>query len=153
MVVYNKQGSPDKFQSIIQAIILLILTLVFIKSSPWVNYSIKAVKNQCGALYIINSARNCISSTRSVVYHQAAERYTLARDEIQGRIAPLMIYTLLRAVMIYQAYGNPQSSSSSLRGTPTAAWITKKDTEKLDSHSVEWGILARHTLASRLRLS
>ena len=27
--------------------------------------------------------RNCISSTRSVVYHQAAGKYTLARDEIQ----------------------------------------------------------------------
>ena len=34
-------------------------------------YSIKAVINQCGALYIINSARNCISSKRSFVYHQA----------------------------------------------------------------------------------
>ena len=33
--------------------------------------------------------------------------------------------------MIYQAYGNPQSSSSSLRGTPTAAWIKKFDKSKL----------------------
>ena len=42
----------------------------------------------------ISSATCCgISSTRSVVYHQAAGRYTLARDEIQGRNAPLMIYT------------------------------------------------------------
>ena len=30
-------------------------------------------------------------------------------------------------VMICQAYGNPQSSASSLRGTPTAAWIKKFD--------------------------
>ena len=36
-----------------------------------------------------------------------------------------MICTTLRAVMICQAYGNPQSSASSLRGTPTAAWIKK----------------------------
>jgi|GEM_PF-1148610 len=28
-------------------------------------------------------------------------------------------------VMICQACGNPQSSASSLRGTPTAAWIKK----------------------------
>ena len=56
-------------------------------------------------LYIINSARNCISSTRSVVYHQfrrncisstrsvvyhqAAGEYTPARDEMQGRLAAL----------------------------------------------------------------
>ena len=33
--------------------------------------------------------RNCISSTRSVVYHQAAGKYTLSRDEIQGRLAAL----------------------------------------------------------------
>ncbi len=31
-------------------------------------------------------------------------------------------------VMIYQAYGNPQSSASLLRGTPTAAWIKKEVT-------------------------
>ena len=41
------------------------------------------ILNRGEAVYIINSARNCISSTRSVVYHQAAGRYTLARDEIQ----------------------------------------------------------------------
>ena len=29
--------------------------------------------------------RNCISSMRSIVYHQAAGRCTLARDDIQGR--------------------------------------------------------------------
>jgi len=46
MVVYNKQGNPDKFQSIIQAIILRTRTLLFIKSSPWVYYSIKAVEGQ-----------------------------------------------------------------------------------------------------------
>ena len=28
-------------------------------------------------------------------------------------------------------YGNPQSSASSLRGTPTAAWIKKFDNSKL----------------------
>ena len=33
--------------------------------------------------------RNCISSMRSIVYHQAAGKYTLARDEIQGRQAAL----------------------------------------------------------------
>ena len=52
----------------------------------------------------------------------------LTRDEIQGPNAPLMIYAALRASMIYQAYGNPQSSSSSLRETPTSAWINKKGT-------------------------
>ena len=39
-----------------------------------------------------------------------------------------MICTALRAAMIYQAYGNPQSSASLLRGTPTAAWIKKEVT-------------------------
>ena len=47
--------------------------------------------------------RNCISSTRSVVYHQAAGRCTLARDEIQPK--GLMICTALRAAMSYQACG------------------------------------------------
>ena len=80
----------------------------------------------------ISSRRKpCISSTRSVEYHQAADRCTLKRDEIQGRIAPLMIYAALRAPMICQACGNPQSSASSLRGTPTAAWIKKFDKSKL----------------------
>ena len=41
--------------------------------------------NHAEGVYIINSARNCISSTRSVVYHQAAGEYTLKRDEIQPR--------------------------------------------------------------------
>ena len=54
---------------------------------------------------ISSTACRCISSMRSVVYHQAAGKYTLARDEIQGRNAPLMICTALRAVMIYQACG------------------------------------------------
>ena len=54
--------------------------------------------------------------------------YTQKRDEIQWRNAPLMICTALCAVMIYQAYANPQSSTSSLRGTPTAAWIKKEAT-------------------------
>ena len=50
--------------------------------------------NHASGVYIINFARNCISSTQSVVYHQAAGRYTLTRDEIQGRSSPLMIYRL-----------------------------------------------------------
>ena len=54
----------------------------------------------------ISSATCCgISSMRGIVYHQAAGKYTLARDEIQGRIAPLMIYAALRASMICQACG------------------------------------------------
>ncbi len=35
-------------------------------------------------VYIIN-AKHCISSRRSRGYHQAAGRYTLARDDIQPR--------------------------------------------------------------------
>jgi len=57
-------------------------------------------------------------------------KYTLARDEIQGRLAALDdIHGF--AVMICQACGNPQSSASSFRGTPTAAWIKKFDKSKL----------------------
>ena len=44
--------------------------------------------NHAKGVYIIN-AKHCISPTRSVVYHQAAGRYTLKRDEIQGRCAAL----------------------------------------------------------------
>ena len=40
------------------------------------------------ALYIIKM-KFCISSTRSVIYHQAAGRYTLTRDEIQWRLAAI----------------------------------------------------------------
>ena len=41
--------------------------------------------NHAEGVYIIN-AKHCISSTRSVVYHQATGKYTLARDEIQQRL-------------------------------------------------------------------
>ena len=61
-------------------------------------YSIKAIRNQCEALYIpswndglrpycINSAKNCISSKRSFVYHQADRNTHLRCDEIQRRLA------------------------------------------------------------------
>jgi len=40
--------------------------------------------NHVEGVYIIN-AKHCISPTRSVVYHQAAGRCTLKRDEIQPR--------------------------------------------------------------------
>ena len=82
-----------------------------------------------------STACRCISSMRSIVYHQ---RLAVVSHQAAGKIhamawwytAPkgLMICTALRAAMIYQAYGNPQSSASSLRGTPTAAWINKKGT-------------------------
>ena len=59
--------------------------------------------NHSEGVYIIN-ANHCISPTRSVVYHQAAGKYTLARDEIQGRLAALDdIHDCV--VMIYQACG------------------------------------------------
>ena len=49
--------------------------------------------NQGVALYIINSEGIVyhqhevlyIINSEGIVYHQAADRYTLARDEIQGR--------------------------------------------------------------------
>ena len=55
----------------------------------------------------ISSATCCgISSMRSIVYHQAAGKSSpKGVDEIQGRNAPLMICTTLRAAMICQAYG------------------------------------------------
>ena len=43
----------------------------------------------------------------------------------------LMIYSP-KGLMIYQVCGNPQSSASSLRGTPTATWIKKSRFEKRD---------------------
>ena len=46
------------------------------------------VLNHAKGVYIIN-AKHCISSKQSFVYHQAAEEYTLARDDIQGRLAAL----------------------------------------------------------------
>ena len=42
---------------------------------------------------------------KSLVYHQGTGKYTLKRDMIQERKAPLMIYAALRASMIYQACG------------------------------------------------
>ena len=78
----------------------------------------------------------CISScSAGTVYHQHEVLYIIksqgnARWRVmryKGGSPPLMIYASLRAVMICQAYGNPQSSASSLRGTPTAAWIKKFD--------------------------
>ena len=47
---------------------------------------------------------------RSIVYHQAAGRCTLARDEIQPK--GLMIYAALRASMICQACGLDKKSES-----------------------------------------
>ena len=59
----------------------------------------------------ISSATFCgISSRRSRGYHQAAGRYTLARDEIQPK--GLMIYAALRASMIYQACGLDKKSDA-----------------------------------------
>ena len=59
--------------------------------------------NHAEGVHIIN-AKHCISSTRSVVYHQAAGKYTLTRDEIQGWQATLNdIHDCV--VMIYQACG------------------------------------------------
>ena len=56
-------------------------------------FAIKSRREPC-----ISSAIYCgISSMRSIVYHQVAERYTLMRDDIQPK--GLMISTTLRAVM------------------------------------------------------
>ena len=78
----------------------------------------------------------CISSTRSVVYHpqlvavyhQGAGRYTLTRDEIQGRLAALDdIHHASRGDDI-PSLREPPKLAHSLRGTPTAAWIKKEVT-------------------------
>ena len=83
------------------------------------------VLNHGGAVHGIRNLLRYGIDCKAIVWNQAAGGYTLARDEIQGRRAALDdIHDYV--VMIYQAYGSPQSSSSSLRGTPTAAWITKK---------------------------
>ena len=42
--------------------------------------------NHAEGVYIIN-AKHCISSTRSVVYYQAAGKYTLMRDDMQRRLS------------------------------------------------------------------
>ena len=67
--------------------------------------------NHAEGVYIIN-AKHCISSAtccgissmQSIVYHQAAGRCTLARDDIQGRHCRPWWYTALRR-MICQACG------------------------------------------------
>ena len=74
--------------------------------------------HQHEVLYIIN-AKHCISSSRRKIH---------ANAWLDTAPKGLMICTALRAAMIYQAYGNPQSSLRSLRGTPTAAWIKKEVT-------------------------
>ena len=69
-----------------------------------------------------------------IAYHQLRKKLYIIKPQGNARwrvmrykvgLPTLMIYTALRTVMIYQACGNPQSSASSLRGTPTAAWIKK----------------------------
>ena len=77
----------------------------------------RRVYQQCVALYITNT-KCCISSSRRQIARWRVMRY-------KGGSPPLMIYTARCAAMICQAYGNPQSSASSLRRTPTAAWIKK----------------------------
>ncbi len=54
--------------------------------------------------------RNWISPTRSVESHQAAEKCTLLRDDIQPE--GLMLCTALRAVMICQACGLDKQKST-----------------------------------------
>ena len=61
--------------------------------------------NQGVALYIINFVRNCISSARSVVSHQAAGNTRWRVMRYKGGSPPLMICTALRAAMICQACG------------------------------------------------
>ena len=64
-----------------------------------------------------------------LLYHKKTKTaipFSLRR--YKGGSPPLIIYTTLRAAMIYQAYGNPKSELAELWGTPTAAWINKKRT-------------------------
>ena len=64
---------------------------------------LRSKNNHAEGVYIIN-AKHCISSAHRAVYHQAAGKYTLARDEIQGRHAALDdIHDCV--VMICQACG------------------------------------------------
>ena len=75
---------------------------------------------------VYHHALACISSATfglDIIKPQRNARWRVMR--YKGGEPPLMICTTLRAAMICQAYGNPQSSASSLRGTPTAAWIKK----------------------------
>ncbi len=71
--------------------------------------------NHGEAVYIINSARDCISPTRSAVYHHCEARYTLPRDNIQTRFASLMICTTLRAAMIYHCFAMDKKSADCFR--------------------------------------
>ena len=68
------------------------------------------------ALYIINT-KCCISSATCCGISSSRRGMHASRDEIQGRKAPLMIYTTLRAVMICQA----------------AAWIATKEKSSLST--------------------
>ena len=87
--------------------------------------------NQGEALYIINSVRNCISSTQSVVYHQAARVLcTLKRDEIQGRLAALDdIHDCV--VMIYQACGLDKKRSNFCLPKVTSFLVEARGVEPL----------------------
>ena len=62
--------------------------------------------NHGGAVYIINSARNCISSKRYALYIiKPQENARLRVMRYKGGKPPLMIYTARCAVMICQACG------------------------------------------------
>ena len=56
------------------------LFLDYYTTTYWNLQSGAGVQNQCEALYIINSERNCISSKRSFVYHQADRIHTSCDD-------------------------------------------------------------------------
>ena len=61
--------------------------------------------NHAVGVYIINSVGIAYHQCRALYIIKPQIKCTLARDEIQGRNAPLMIYATLRASMIYQACG------------------------------------------------
>ena len=77
------------------------------------HFTIKSAENQGNALHIINSAGIVYHPQLVAVYHQAAGEYTLMRDEMQPE--GLMIYTTLRAVMIYQACGLVKKREASVK--------------------------------------
>ncbi len=75
-------------------------------------------------VYII-SPKGWISPIRSVVDHHCEARYTPVRDEIQARIASLMIYAALCASMIYHCFA--MDKKIRLVETSRIFWQGQKD--------------------------
>ena len=90
---------------------------------------------------------------QSIVYHRCKASYIIKAQAIMH--AGAWWDTVPKGLMIYRSFGtewyakptgDPQSSTSSLRGTPTAAWIQKRTFENKSSFFGAGDVTRTHDL-------